>query len=79
MTLRTVAGDRLIGSSCDSVRDPTGSPFSKKLSTIFAKITRERSLSSSIMAGSWTCAGRAARNVGTPPRDVNGATGFAQV
>ena len=49
MTLRTVAGDSAIGSSRDKVRDPTGSPFSKNVSTIFEKIARERSLSSSII------------------------------
>ena len=45
MTLRMVAGDRLIGSRRDSVRLPTGSPVSTYCSTISRSTAAERASS----------------------------------
>jgi hypothetical protein len=43
--LRIEAGDRPIGSAFDRLRDPTGSPVDRYVSTIERKIARVRSLS----------------------------------
>src|SRR5262245_3497214 len=45
MTLRTEAGDSVIGSWRARLREPTGSPVARYVSTISRKIVRERSLS----------------------------------
>src|ERR1700722_159173 len=45
MTLRTEAGDSVIGMMREWLREPTGSPVARELSTIWRKISRERSLS----------------------------------
>ena len=43
MTLRIEAGDRVIGRSWESVREPTGSPDVRKASTRWRKMSRCRS------------------------------------
>ena len=45
MTLRTEAGDSVIGSARERLREPTGSPVARYVSTMRLKISRERSLS----------------------------------
>src|SRR3954470_6463214 len=43
MTLRTEAGESVIGRARDRLREATGSPGVRELSTIWRKISRERS------------------------------------
>ncbi len=45
MTFRTEAGDSAIGSARDRLRDPTGSPVERYVSTIERKMVRVRSSS----------------------------------
>ncbi len=45
MTFRTEAGESVIGISFDRLREPTGSPVARYDSTIWRKISRERSSS----------------------------------
>src|SRR5579871_6127209 len=51
MTLRTEAGDSVIGMRRATLREPTGSPVARYDSTIWRKISRERSSSCASVTG----------------------------
>ena len=70
MTLRMVAGERLIGSRRDRVRLPTGSPVSTYCSTISRSTAAERASRPGKLGGgaaasrdAWCGAGRIGGNV----------------